>query len=68
MYTMHLIEASTCKLLSFSWFYTKIMKYGRKKYKEIHFFLTSSIDLLHFTLDRSHFVSLKIEEYMYTSP
>lgn len=68
MYTMHLIEDSTCnKLFSFSWFYTKIMKYGRKKYKNT-FLLTSSIDLLHFTLDRSHFVSLKIEEYMYTSP
>lgn len=46
------------------------MQYGRKKYIEIYtfFLLTSSIDLLHFTLDRSHFVSLKIEEYMYTSP
>lgn len=27
------------------------------------FLLTSSIDLLHFTLDRSHFVSLRIEVY-----
>lgn len=68
MYTMHLIEYSTCNKLKFLLILHQDHEVWSQKVQRNAFLLTGSVDLLHFTLDRSHFVSLKIEKYKYTSP